>query len=112
MMTQLIRCGTIQCLVNSGFTAKISLGIIMLVFKSIVTTLNCHLIIIHIWLNMKNMTTYEWIVRKRVSNKVEHHEHPNNEEEVPDSNGIMSNRHSNANSLNLYRSKIVHKRRK
>ena len=59
------------------------------------------------------LTTYEWILRKRGKNKIKDlNEEEVQEDEIPDSNGRMSRRGSKPSSVNLYRSKIVHKKKK
>lgn len=89
----------------------------MLSFKLVVTVLNGHLISVHIWLKTKGMTTYEWILKRRQKSTKVHNEDEEvieeNNENVPDSQGALSNRNKQRNSLNIYRSKkskIVHKR--
>ena len=67
----------------------------------------------HIWLYWTNQTTYEWIMKKKRSRKIQDNiqiEDNDNDNEVPNSQGIMSRKGSKPSSLNLYRSKIVHKR--
>ena len=67
----------------------------------------------HIWLYYTNQTTYEWIMKKKKSRKIQDNPNVENskedEEEAPNSQGILSRGGSKPSSLNLYRSKIVHR---
>ena len=92
---------------EDSIVVKIILWWIMLLLKLIIIFLNSHLIIMHIYLHVNKMTTYEWIVRRKRNNKVA----DNNDEDDDNvnSNSAMSRRDSKPSSLRLYRSKIVHR---
>lgn len=79
----------------------------MIVLKSMIIFLNSHLIIMHIYLYINKMTTYEWIIRRKRNNKVG--DNNGDDDDNVNSNSAMSKRDSKPSSLRLYRSKIIHK---